>query len=88
MAPKYRATSPRWTLVRQWLCRMGIDELTHSLERHDDWIWLADHSNQIGKAKVLMILGIRQRQLPLPGQTLRHQDVRVLAIRARNSVET
>ena len=74
------AKIPCWTSVRQWLCRMGVDELTHSRERHDDWIWLADHSNQIGKEKVLTILGIRQCDLPLRGQTLRHEDVRVLAV--------
>lgn len=75
-----RAKIPCWTTVRVWLCRMGIDEIEHSRERHDDWIWMADHSNQIGKEKVLTILGIRERHLPQPGQTLRHQDVRVLAV--------
>jgi len=74
------AKIPCWTSVRQWLCRLGVDELIHACQRHDDWIWMADHSNQIGKEKVLTILGIRQRDLPLPGQTLRHQDVRVLAV--------
>jgi hypothetical protein len=41
---------------------------------------MADHSNQIGREKVLTILGIRECNLPPPGQTLRHQDVRVLAV--------
>lgn len=71
---------PCWTSVRLWLCRMGLDEILHSRQPHDDWIWMADHSNQIGKEKVLTILGIRQCHLPPPGQTLRHQDVRVLAV--------
>ena len=71
---------PCWTSVRTWLCRMGIDEINHSLEAHDDWIWMADHSNQIGKEKVLTILGIRACDLPPPGQTLGHNDVRVLAV--------
>lgn len=74
------AEIPCWTSVRLWLCRMGLDEILHSRQRHDDWIWMADHSNQIGKEKVLTILGIRERHLPPPGQTLRHQDVRVLAV--------
>jgi len=71
---------PCWTSVRQWLCRMGVDELTHSRQRHEDWIWLADHSNQIGKEKVLTILGVRQCDLPPRGQTLRQEHVRVLAV--------
>lgn len=74
------ARIPCWTSVRQWLCRMGVDELTHSRERQEDWIWLADHSNQIGQEKVLTILGVRQCHLPARGQTLRHEDVRVLAV--------
>jgi hypothetical protein len=40
------ARIPCWTSVRQWLCRLGVDELTQARERHEDWIWLADHSNQ------------------------------------------
>jgi hypothetical protein len=75
-----KAKIPSWTSVRLWLCRMGIDEMNNSRERHDDWIWFADHSNQIGKEKVLTILGIRESNLPPPGHTLRHQDVRVLAV--------
>jgi hypothetical protein len=74
------AKIPCWTSVRLWLCRMGIDEIKHSREQHDDWIWMADHSNQIGKEKVLTVLGVRACHLPPPGQTLRHQDVRVLAV--------
>lgn len=74
------AKLPSWTSVRVWLCRMGIDELKHSHERHDDWIWMADHSNQIGKEKVLTILGVRACHLPPPGHTLHHKHVRVLAV--------
>jgi hypothetical protein len=74
------ADIPCWTSVRIWLCRIGLDEIEHSRELHDDWIWMADHSNQIGKEKVLTILGVRESKLPPPGKTLRHQDVRVLAV--------
>jgi hypothetical protein len=74
------AKIPCWTSVRLWLCRMGLGQIERSRERHEDWIWLADHSNQIGREKVLTILGIRERNLPPPGQALRHQDVHVLAV--------
>lgn len=75
-----RVKIPCWTTVRMWLCRAGIDGNNHSLQAHDDWIWMADHSNQIGKEKVLTILGIRAVNLPPPGQTLRHSDIHVLAV--------
>jgi len=74
------AAIPCWTSVRTWLCRMGVDGINHSLKAYDDWIWIADHSNQIGQEKVLIILGVRACNLPPPGQTLRHQDVHTLAV--------
>lgn len=40
--------------------------------------WLVDHTNQIGKEKVLMVL--RVRSSPRPGVALRHHDVEPLAV--------
>ena len=74
------AEIPSWDSIRLWSCRVGIAQLQKPVEQADDWIWMADHSNQIGMEKVLQILGIRASQLPPPGQTLRLQDMRVLAV--------
>lgn len=71
---------PDWTTIRTWVQRVGIAALERPVEPADDWIWLADHSNQIGTEKVLAILGVRASQLPPPGQALRHEDVRVLEL--------
>lgn len=71
---------PDWTSIRTWLCRFGVATLEEPVEAADDWIWMADHSNQIGAEKVLVILGIRAGQMPERGQPIRHQDVRVLAV--------
>lgn len=73
---------PDWTTIRGWLQRVGVAALNEPAEPADDWIWLADHSNQIGQEKVLSILGIRASQLPPPGTTLRHEDLRVLAVKS------
>lgn len=75
------AKVPHWTAVRGWLQRLGIALLTEPVERADDWIWQADHSNQIGAEKVLVVLGVRASQLPPPGTPLRHADMRVLAVK-------
>jgi hypothetical protein len=72
--------TPSWSSMRCWACRVGIAQLQQPVEEADDWIWMADHSNQIGTEKVLQILGIRASQLPKPGQTLRLSDLRVLAV--------
>lgn len=74
------AAIPSWDSMRCWSCRVGIAKLREPVEEADDWIWMADHSNQIGTEKVLQILGIRASRLPPPGQTLRLQDLRVLAV--------
>lgn len=71
---------PSWQNIRGWLCRLGVDDLKQSQQRHEDWIWLVDHSNQIGEEKVLTILGVRASELPAPGQTLHHSDVHLLAL--------
>ena len=66
--------------MRSWACRVGIAELEKPVQASDDWIWMADHSNQIGKEKVLQIIGIRASELPPRGSTLRHEDMTVLAV--------
>jgi len=40
--------------------------------------WLVDHTNQIGKEKVLTVMRVRSR--PRRGVPLRHQDVEILAV--------
>jgi len=45
----------------------------------DDWIWLTDHSNQIGQEKVLQIIGIGVSDLPPLSETLPRDKMVVLA---------
>lgn len=72
---------PDWTTIRMWLLRAGVAALGESIAAADDWIWMADHSNQIGPEKALVVLGVRASQLPPPGEALRHEDVRLLTVR-------
>ena len=50
---------PHFTTVRFWLLRLGHYNLSRSKEQGDDWVWIIDHSNQIGQEKCLVILGVR-----------------------------
>jgi hypothetical protein len=59
---------PHYTTVRFWLLRVGLHKLSRPKEPASDWVWIIDHSNQIGKEKCLVILGVRVSQLPPPGQ--------------------
>ena len=72
---------PCATTIRSWLQRVGVAALTEPLEPAEDYVWMADHSNQIGPEKTLVVLAVRASQLPPPGKALRHEDMRVLAVR-------
>jgi hypothetical protein len=59
---------PHYTTVRFWLLRLGLYKLNRPKEQASDWVWIIDHSNQIGKEKCLVILAVRVSQLPPPGR--------------------
>lgn len=71
---------PAWTTIRTWMLRVGVAAIKQPIEEADDWIWMADHSNQIGPEKALAVIGLRASKMPPPGVALTHQDVRVLLI--------
>lgn len=70
---------PTYQAIRGWMFRLGLNRLKHAA-RHDDWIWIVDHSNQIGTEKCLLILGVRQSKLPREGKPLRLKDMTVLGL--------
>jgi hypothetical protein len=77
--------TPHWTTGRLWLQRAGLYELMKSLEPALDWIWLIDHSVQIGQEKCLVILGIRASMLPPAGTSLRFEDLSLVSLVLRKS---
>ena len=40
---------PHWTTIRTWMQRVGVAAIDLPLEAADDWVWMADHSCQIGE---------------------------------------
>lgn len=68
-------SAPSWFAGRLWLLRLGYYKLTRSKQQADDWVWIVDHTVQLGHEKCLVVLGIRLSALPPAGQCLRHQDV-------------
>jgi hypothetical protein len=76
---------PHWTTGRLWLLRLGLSLLNATLPKADDWAWLTDHSVQIGKEKCLVILGIRLKDLPKPGDCLQHSDLHLVSLELRKS---
>ena len=63
---------------RNWLFRLGLYELTCPKEVADDWVWLVDHTVQLGLHKGLVVVGLRLSAWEDQPQPLTHQDVRLL----------
>lgn len=72
------AEGPHWTTGRMWLLRVGLYKLTRPKTRADDWVWIADHTVQIGADKCLAVLGIRLSELPPVGTCLTLSDLELL----------
>jgi hypothetical protein len=64
---------------RLWLLRIGLAALLRPKAIAADWVWMIDHSVQIGQCKCLVILGIRLSEFP-KGRPLCHQDMEPLAL--------
>jgi hypothetical protein len=71
--------APDGSTGRRWLLRIGLWALLRPKVIADDWVWLVDHSIQIGQCKTLVILGIRLSELP-EGRPLCHQDMEPIAL--------
>lgn len=66
---------------RMWLLRVGLYELTRPKERADDWVWILDHTVQLGGMKALVIVGVRLSQWEQQERgPLRHEDLTVLDV--------
>lgn len=72
---------PSPTSVRSWLLRIGLHQLQRPLEKAGDWVWIVDHTVQIGELKCLIIVGFRlgvwQQQ---EDRTLTYGDVELIGL--------
>ncbi len=73
-------SAPSWYTGRFWLLRLGYYKLERAKEKAEDWIWIVDHTVQLGSEKCLVILGIRQSSLPAVELHLTHEDVEPIAL--------
>ncbi len=70
-------SSPAWSTGRLWLLRIGLAALVGPKIIADDWVWMVNHSVQIGPRKCLVILGLRLSEFTIAGP-LRHQDMALI----------
>lgn len=72
--------SPSWFTGRLWLLRVGYYKLTRPKEAAEDWVWMVDHTVQIGAEKCFVILGVRLSALVTHERCLSHEDVEPIAL--------
>ena len=65
---------------QMWLLRIGLYEVTRAKEKADDWVWLVDHTVQIGTTKCLLVVGCRLSVWQANRRPLEHTDLEVLAL--------
>lgn len=71
---------PSWYAGRFWLLRIGYYKLMRPKEQAEDWVWIVDHTVQLGAEKCLLILGVRLSQLARSDLVLSHEDVEPIAL--------
>ena len=78
LAPE--ASLPQPSSICCWLLRLGLFALREPLTIANDWVFLIDHSVQIGTTKMCVILGLRLGEVPYPSRALRFSDVCLVAL--------
>jgi hypothetical protein len=76
----FKIPVPSFDSIRMWIYRLGLYELQRTHEVRSDWIFILDHTIELGKVKCLVILGVPVARLEDIGYSLKHEDVEVLDI--------
>lgn len=75
-----RMKVPSHDAIEQWTLRLGVASLKEPFKKGERVLWMVDHSSQIGKERLLLIVGVALEDLPSPGQTLTFDALKVLAV--------
>lgn len=71
-------TAASYYSVRLWLLRLGLYQLNRPKAQADDWMWIVDHTMQLGERKCLILVGIRQSAWDAEDRVLSHEDVELI----------
>jgi hypothetical protein len=71
---------PCFSTIRSWLLRLGHYTLMRPLDKTKPWLWLIDHTIQIGTVKILVILGCPIDQVPFGQRALQLSDLQLVAL--------
>jgi hypothetical protein len=79
---KTQSTSPSYQTGILWIKKIGYYELYKPKERADDWVIIADESIGIGQEKVLVVLGIRRKDVDFT-RPLKLKDLTPLLVKSK-----
>lgn len=79
-AQYFELPTPSYSSVRSWLLRVGLYMLKQRPAKRSDWIFIIDHTVELGQSKCLIILGVRGEALKAGEYALAHHDVEVLGL--------
>jgi len=71
---------PAFSTIRSWLLRIGCYALRGPLPQDGPWVWLIDHSIQLGSQKLFVILGCPLANVPFGQRNLCLADLRLIAL--------
>jgi len=71
---------PSHDAIEQWTLRLGVALSKDTFKKEERVLWMVDHSSQIGKERLLLIVGVALDNLPPPDQTLTFDKLKVLAM--------
>lgn len=71
---------PVASTIRSWLLRLGCAALCCPLPCDRPWVWLIDHTIQLGSQKLLVILGCPLADVPCGTRALTLTDLRLVAL--------
>lgn len=72
--------TPHWKTCQTWVLKLGYYKLTNiNIDTKHDWIWIIDHSIQLGTEKCFIVLGLRKIDVPRDG-VIKKSDVQLLSM--------
>lgn len=77
--PSFR-NAPAASTLQSWLLRLGLHELLRPKERADDWIWIVDHTIQLGSMKCLLIVGVRRSAWEISDRPITLHDLTMISL--------
>ena len=77
-------TPPSHSTIILWSKKFGLYHIERKIPKSDDWVIILDESIEFGNDKMLVVLGIRERDIN-PNKALQYQDLECLALKISSS---